>query len=142
MSTNTVVVGCKLPHGLVIKGMLGQSILLNGMNTSVVLGGHGITHVDADEWAVWSAIHADFAPIKSGAIFTHNTASVADLHDMGTDLQDEVTGFEGLNPDKPVKGLKPEDKQAKTGGELRPPKAVKKAQDAAARAAAATMAGA
>lgn len=136
----TIVIGCKLPHGLNFKGMAGQTITLNGTNTSLIAGGHGITNVDEDEWACFAATHVEFSPIKSGAIFTHGTASIHDLHDIAADLVDEPTGFEGLNPDKPVKGLKAEDKQATTGAELRPAKAVGKKADAAARASAAALA--
>jgi len=104
----TVLIGCKLPHGIVLKGSAGQDIKLNGVNTSLVAGGFGLTHVDDSEWAYLSAIYEDFDPFKSNAIFTHNTAKVADLKAIAAELSDIKTGFEGIDPTAPAAGLKPE----------------------------------
>lgn len=115
---STVLIGCKLPHGIVVKGIQGQDIKLNGMNTSMVAGGYGLTNVDADEAAVFFATHSDFAPVANNAIFTHQTDKVSDIIAIGEELQGEKTGFEGLNPETPVPGLKPEDRQATSDAAL------------------------
>ncbi len=142
---STVLIGCKLPHGITFKGSEGQAITLNGMNRSMIEGGYGLTHVDESEAALFFATHADFAPVVSQAIFTHQTDSVGDLHDMSLDLQGEKTGFEGLDPAKPAPGLKPDEKQALDDTALREKPPVRapqsKADKAAARAAAALAAG-
>lgn len=104
----TIIIGCKLPHGITLKGMSGQDVHLNGMNTSLIPGGFGVTNVDADEAAYLNAAYADFAPFKSNAIFTPGTGKISDVAAMGRELSDERTGFEGINPDKPAPGLKPE----------------------------------
>jgi hypothetical protein len=101
----TVVIGCKLPHGLSFMGQAGQRIVLNGMNTSAIAGGHGITHVDEDEAAIFFATHKDFGPVKNNAIFYHGTDKVEDVAAMAEELKDEKTGFEGLDPTKPAPGL-------------------------------------
>ncbi len=108
----TVVIGCKLPHGLTFKGSESQDITLNGMNTALVTGGHGITHVDESEANRFFKVYEDFAPVTSLAIFYNGSAKVSDLAAMGHELRGEKTGFEGLDPAKPAVGLKPEEKQA------------------------------
>lgn len=97
-----IIIGCKLPHGITLKGSQGQPVELNGMNKSLVLGGFGLTHVDENESAFLFATYAEFGPFASKAIFTYETNSVADLVDMAADLKGEKTGFEPINPDQPV----------------------------------------
>lgn len=106
---NTVLIGCKLPHGLRFQGSQGQEITLNGMNTAVIDGGFGLTHVDEDEAALFFATHAEAAYVKSQAVFSFQTDAVDDIADMGTDLAGEKTGFEGLNPEKPAPGMEAQD---------------------------------
>lgn len=135
---NTIIIGCKLPHGIVLHGTAGQAIKLNGMNTSLIEGGFGLTHVDADEAAFLFAQYADFDPIKSQAIFSHGTNVVADVADMAADLAEVKTGFEGMDPDKPAPGLQPEDdgkldkQKAEAQAKPRPARAPKSAADKAA----------
>jgi hypothetical protein len=105
----TVLIGCKLPHGIVLKGTSGQDVKLNGVNTALIQGGFGITHVSEDEAAYLFAVYEDFAPFKSNAIFTHDTAKVADLKSIAAELSDVRTGFEAVDPKAPGSGLKPED---------------------------------
>lgn len=135
---STVIIGCKLPHGITLKGTNGQPIVLNGMNTSLVAGGFGLTHVDEDESAYLFAVYEDFGPFKSKAIFSNGTDKVADVRDIAIDLADIKTGFEGMDPDKPAPGMKPEDeKQLEKAKEAvqrapRPTRAPKAAADKAA----------
>lgn len=139
----TVLIGCKLPHGIVLKGSEGQDIKLNGVNTSLVAGGFGITHVDDSEWAYLSAIYEDFDPFKSQAIFTYETAKVADLKAIAAELSDVKTGFEGIDPTAPAAGLKPEagvEKQLEAAE--RAPRPTKAPASAADKAAANELAGA
>lgn len=105
----TVLFGCKLPHGIILRGTRGQQIVLNGLNTSLIPGGFGITHVDEIEVEYIKAAYKDFAPFKSQAIFTPGSSKVSDAAAMARELTDERTGFEGVNPDAPAPNLKPED---------------------------------
>lgn len=100
--------GCKLPHGIILKGTSGQDIQINGMNTSLVLGGFGITNVSETEHAFLLATYSDHAAFKNNAVFSTESDSVADLADLAVDLKDEKTGFEGMNPEKPVPGVEPD----------------------------------
>lgn len=133
-----VVIGCKLPHGVTLSGFNGEDITINGMNTSLVAGGFGITNVDEAQAAFLFAHYADFGPFKNNAIFSLGDESVADLAALAHELRDEKTGFEGLNPDKPAENLKPEneaalDKQKEQAeAKPRPAKAPKTAADKAA----------
>ena len=104
----TVLVGCKLPHGIVLKGSTGQDVKLNGMNTSLIPGGFGITNVDDGEWAYLSAVYEKFAPFQSNAIFTNGKSKVADLKSIAAELSDVPTGFEGVDPKAPAQGLEPD----------------------------------
>jgi hypothetical protein len=108
----TVIIGCKLPHGLTFKGSDGMPITLNGMNTSLVAGGYGLTHVNSDEAALFFANHADYDPVLNKAIFTHHSDDVRDVHAIAMEFEGIATGFEGLDPSKPAPGLKPDPKQA------------------------------
>jgi len=141
-----VIIGCKLPQGIIVKGSHGQNITINGMNTALITGGYGLTYMDADEAAVFFATHAEFGPVQSQAIFTHHTDSIDSIVDMAEELEEEKTGFEGLDPAKPAPGIKPDDKQATTQevtgsvrGATRSPKS--KADKAAAAQLAGRMAG-
>lgn len=101
----TVVVGCKLPHGLHLEHK-GTRVTLNGTHSSRVLNGHGITHVDAELFEKWLAEHNDYAPVKAGLIFAHekedNTRAEA------KEKKNNKSGLEPLDPEKPGEGLKPE----------------------------------
>ncbi len=103
-----VLIGCKLPSGisLAIDGTEdGERLVLNGMNTSLVAGGYGITSVEQSVADAFFAKYKDFAPVKAKAIFTHGTDKVPDLVDLGTDLEGQKTGLEGLDPNAPAPGL-------------------------------------
>ena len=103
MSKENVVVGCKLPNGLVIR--LGeQEVTLNGANSSKIVGGHGLTDVNKDFWSAWLEQHKDFAPVVAGLIFAND--NFAKTRDEANEKQDNESGFEGINPDKPGKGIK------------------------------------
>lgn len=103
--SNIVLVGCKLPNGVVLHGTENQPIHINGMNTSLIAGGYGVTPVDAVEWDYIKAFYADYAPIVSKAIFSHSTDNVNDIIDLASDLRGEKTGLEGMDPENPAKQL-------------------------------------
>lgn len=106
-----VVIGCKLPHGIVLEGIGGQ-IELNGMKTSLIPGGFGVTVVDADEAAYLFATYEQHAAFRNNSIFTSENAKTSDLSAIARELEGERTGFEGLNPDAPAPSLQPADEKA------------------------------
>lgn len=139
--SKTVLVGCKLPSGIVLDGPK-TPILLNGQNTALIPGAPGLTHVEENTWAYLQATYGEHSAFKSNSIFSTGTASVADVSDAADDLAGEKTGFEGLDPENPAKGLIPEDaaKLAKAKSEAKT--TTKKAQSKADRAAAVELASA
>ena len=114
-----VLIGCKLPNGIVLDGMSGP-VALNGANTSLVIGGgFGLTYVDEGEAAYLMAAYAEHSAFKSKSIFTQNSASVDDIADLADDLKENTTGLEGVNPDTPAPGLAPADTTQKAMAEAK-----------------------
>lgn len=106
-STKTVMVGCKLPNGLLCElGKLGdpgyRSVLLNGSNAKLedVAGGFGLTpNVSEDFIRAWLKKHAHFEMVKKALIFIHqDRASAVDYAKDNAELK---TGLEPLDPDSP-----------------------------------------
>ena len=106
-----VIIGCRLPHGLVLSHPLepGVKVTIAGMNSSKIIGAtHVTTEIDADLWDAWKIIHKDFKPFVSGAIF--EAKSEADATAKAKELKKEKTGFERLAPD--AHGVQPANKEA------------------------------
>ena len=69
--SKTLTVGCKLPNGLIIE-VDGKTAVINGTNTSKVIGGHGITeNVDADLFNAWIERNKERKVVKNELIFAH-----------------------------------------------------------------------
>lgn len=96
-----IVVGCKLPHGLVLHlpGME-QTVTLRGLNAAKVIGGYGLTRgVSEDFFDAWLAIHRDHPAVRNGLIFKQSDASRAT--DQAKEQSGVKSGFEGIDPEKP-----------------------------------------
>ena len=96
----TIIIGCRLPHGIVLENPKDARIKveLKGLNSVQIIGaGYYANTVDADFWAAWKEFHKEFAPLKSGAIFEASTESEAAA--KAKELKDEKTGFEALSQD-------------------------------------------
>jgi hypothetical protein len=92
-----VIVGCKLPHGLVIShpNAPEKKAVIQGLNKSIIKGAsHVMTHVDADLWEAWASTHKDFPALKSKAIFVAKTQDEAD--GKSKDLSKVKTGLEPM----------------------------------------------
>ena len=131
-----VLIGCKLPNGIVLDGMSGP-IALNGANTSRVIGGDlGLTYVDETEAAYLFATYESHSAFQSKSIFTQGGDSVADITAQADDLKDQKTGLEGIDPNAPAANLAPDDatKQAlsEAAANPRPANPVISKEDAAA----------
>ena len=91
----SVVVGCRLPHGLLLQ-VDAIEIELKGANRSEIIGGDcGYTTVDADVWAKWVELYKDFAPLKNGALFAVKDEAGAKA--KAKEVAKEKTGFEGAS---------------------------------------------
>lgn len=109
--SNTIV-GCKLPHGLIVQGLNGRQVTLNGQKTSHIPGGYGVTVLDADEAAYIFAMYEQHAAFQNRAVFSPESEKVSDIAALARDLESIPTGLEGLNADKPGGGLVPADPAA------------------------------
>lgn len=100
-----VIIGCKLPNGLVLEHPVDPSkkVALNGKNKALIIGAdHATTEVDGEFWETWKMAHGTFKPLVSGAIFEART--VADVTAKARELEKEKTGMEPMP--KKVKGIK------------------------------------
>lgn len=107
--TATVVVGCKLPHGLIIEvGKEGgdnyRKVKLNGMNASqqggfVTHEGFGLTVVDESIWRAWMKKNEKLEFVRNGAVFEQKDEASAQAHSKAS--RGIITGFERLDASRP-----------------------------------------
>lgn len=100
---STVTVACKLPNGLILDIPGAKSITLMGSNHPDAIAGHGLTEVDAAFWEAWTKLYPDFQPLKKELIFAQSGERSA--VSKAKERKGEKSGLEGLDPDKPGKGL-------------------------------------
>lgn len=103
---STVTVGCKLPSGLIIE-LDEQRVVLNGANSSALVGGFGMTEVNKALFDAWLAKHKDYEPVKQGLVFAQEKPVNAQAE--AKDKAELKNGFEGIDPKKPAKGIAPMD---------------------------------
>ena len=104
-----VVVGCKLPHGVILEHPMDptKKVELAGKNKALIVGAdYASTEVDADFWEQWAAVNKEFPAVNSGAIFVAKSA--ADIVAVARENADRKTGFEAMDPKS--HGVKPADK--------------------------------
>lgn len=95
-----VVVGCKLPHGLILEHPMDptKKVELVGKNKALIVGAdYASTEVDGDFWEQWAAVNKEFPAVKSGAIFVAKSA--ADVAAVARENVDRKTGFEPMRTD-------------------------------------------
>lgn len=123
MAAETVIVGCKLPNGLLLS-VAGKTIRINGrarynmpsptrrnLNTDVEAG-DGLTLVDKSFWDTWLAEHKEYGPVVSGHVYA--SPSRTDAVAKAKDTQENKTGFEPADPAKPGAKLEPTEELKKT----------------------------
>ena len=102
-SSNTVTVGCKLPNGLVLE-FGGKSVEVNGANSSVIIGGYGLTEgVDAAFFDAWMEAHEAMPFVRNQLIFAQS--KTADAQAEATEKAGKKTGFEGMGADTMPAGV-------------------------------------
>ncbi|EOC1127308.1 hypothetical protein AAAW35_000284 [Cronobacter sakazakii] len=103
----TIVVGCKLPNGLVVE-QDGYTVTLNGSNSSNVVGGYGLTEgVDKDAFENWLEVHKNQPYVKNELVFAQAKANSA--QSKATENASIKSGLEGLPQDKPAPGIEKAD---------------------------------
>lgn len=99
----TVTVGCKLPHGIILE-LDEKKATIAGSNSSSIIGGHGLTEdVDKEFFDAWMLKNKELSFVKAGHLFAHEKAN--NTAAQAKERAGEVTGFEGINPDKKPDGL-------------------------------------
>jgi hypothetical protein len=108
MASEKVIIGSKLPNGLILRHPLKDSIVeveIKGLN-SAPMGANGArviipyatTEVDKDFWEAWKLVHdhesRPFAPLASGAIFEAKTQEAASK--IAKERSKEKTGLEPM----------------------------------------------
>jgi hypothetical protein len=114
MARETVIVGCKLPNGLLLQ-VGNQTMRVNGRsqyrmpsptrkdrNTDVKYA-DGLTVLNKDFWDTWVKEHRDYAPVKSGAIYA--SPSRSDAVAKARDTEEMKVGFEPMDPLKAGLGV-------------------------------------
>lgn len=102
-STETVTIGCKLPHGLHMD-VGDQRVTINGLNTTEIVGGHGLTFgVPKALWEQWKRDHKDAEFVKRGLVFAQGKTDSAIAE--AKEKKDNRSGFEGIDPNNPGKGV-------------------------------------
>lgn len=114
MAKEFVLIGCRLPHGLVLRHPSpehkDETVTLEGLKDSKVIGATYVTtKVDAEFWATWKTAYSDFQPLRTGAIFEARSDDEAKF--KAKSLTKEKTGFEPMKPEDG--GVKPAEKDAK-----------------------------
>ena len=98
-----VTVGCKLPSGLQLR-IDDTLVVLNGSNSSLVIGGYGLTeNVDKEFFDKWMGVNKDAACVLNGFVFAQERTANAKAE--AADNAANINGFEGLNPAAPAPGI-------------------------------------
>ena len=113
-----VVVGCKLPNGLLLS-VDGKTIRINGrarynmpsptrksLNTDVEYA-DGLTTVDKAFWDKWLADHKEYTPVMKGHVYASGNRN--DAVAKAKDTEENLTGLEPLDPTKPTANIEPTD---------------------------------
>jgi len=105
----TVTVGCKIPNGMILE-VNKKQVLINGSNSSLIIGGHGITEgVDKDFFEAWIAENKELSTVKGGFIFAHGKTE--DAKAEAKDRKKNKTGLEPLDQEKKPTGIQETDKE-------------------------------
>lgn len=113
MAKETILIGCRLPNGLLLQHPKNRelTVKLSGTYEAKTEGGlyvpprmFSTTPVDAEFWAEWKAAYAGFPPLKNRAVF--EARSTDEATQKAKDVQKEKTGFEGMSKSAVIDGVK------------------------------------
>jgi hypothetical protein len=110
----TVIVGCKLPMGIILENPndASKKVTLNGKNKALIVGADfATTEVDGEFFEAWLAVNSEFPALKSGAIFV--ARSIGEAQAVAKDFEGVETGLEPMRTDgkdSRARGVKKADK--------------------------------
>ena len=98
-STDTVTIGCKMPHGLILDltepGKPAAKFVVRGNNSARLIGGFGITEgVPREFWNAWLSKNKEMVFVKKGLIFAYGKS--ADVEAKATEKAAMPHGFEPM----------------------------------------------
>lgn len=97
--TDTVTVGCKLPHGFPLT-VGNKTVMIDGLNKITIIGAtEAYTEVEKDHWEAWVAENKNRSWYTSQSIFARKNAKEAKA--MGKDLKSVKTGLEPVKQETP-----------------------------------------
>lgn len=110
-STETIVLGCKLPHGIILElpNRKGKRYTLRGTNAARIVGGYGITPgIPKSFWDEWLTLNGDHPAVRNGSVFPEKNVERAEA--KAKEMRRVRTGLEPIDPLKPPKGIVVDDK--------------------------------
>lgn len=123
--SNTVVVACRLPHGILAEvGRFGdahyKAIKINGVHSvdrfgqpaSILINGHAFTEMPEEHWEQWRKDHQGAPYLVNRLIYAEKTLGAAQEATKLEEAKGE-TGFEPLDPDKTPADIEADDKALK-----------------------------
>jgi hypothetical protein len=101
MSKESVTVGCKLPHGIIldVKTASGELVrqIIKGSNDARIVGGYGITeNVSSELWDQWLKEHPRHKAVLNGSLFIHNELKSA--ISIAKERRKVETGLDPVDP--------------------------------------------
>ena len=108
MASDTITIGCKLPHGLHLdvhtEGQAKKRVTVKGNNSSLVIGGYGITDgVPKEHWEAWLEQHKSHPAVTNSLIFAHTQTNSVKARAL--EQAELKNGLEGMDPKNMGKGL-------------------------------------
>ena len=113
MPKETILIGCRLPNGLVLHHPVNRelTVQLAGTSSAPTEGGlylppksYSTTEVDAEFWAAWKAAYVGFPPMKNRAVF--EARSEQEAASKAKEAAKEKTGFEQMPKTVMMDGVK------------------------------------
>lgn len=113
MPRETILIGCRLPNGLVLHHPQNRELTVKITGTSLAPTEGGLylppksiatTEVDAEFWAAWKAAYVGFPPLKNRAVFEARSDQEAAI--KAREVKNEKTGFEQM--EKTSGGVRPD----------------------------------
>jgi hypothetical protein len=113
MAKETVLIGCRLPNGIVLHHPKdrNRTIKLAGIYETKLENGlyvppkmFSVTAVDAEFWAEWKAAYIGFPPLKTRALF--EARSEQEAESKAKNAEKVKTGFEPMGKSVVIDGVK------------------------------------
>lgn len=112
MPRETVLIGCRLPNGIILTHPKNQEMIVRIAGTQVKSANglyippkpYETTKVDAEFWNDWKAAYAGFPPLKNRALF--EAKSDGDIVAKAKEVERVRTGFEQMPTEPVIDGVK------------------------------------